>query len=54
MRRIERATSDRGAAAVEAGLLVGGIAMAVITGAALLSGELEALLQACVGALTGG
>lgn len=54
MRFAGRGTSDRGAAALEAGLLMAGLAMAVITGAALLSGEIEALLQAALDVVTGG
>jgi Flp pilus assembly pilin Flp len=54
VRYIGRATSDRGSAAVEAGLLVAGIAMAVITGAALLSGEIETLLRSALVVVSGG
>jgi Flp pilus assembly pilin Flp len=39
---------------VETGLLVGGLALAVITGATLLGGEIESFLQAAVAVLTGG
>jgi Flp pilus assembly pilin Flp len=51
VRRKGQYGADRGAAAVEAGLLLAGIAAAVIGGLTVLSGDIQALLQSAVDAL---
>ena len=49
-----RSSEDRGAAAVEAGLLVAGVATMLITATALMSEQIESLLRAALAAVSGG